>query len=59
MDFGYIFVPRLHITHNNFPGDWINRCTAIASIYPKTVFWKCEGKLRKEKKNYLCNNCFV
>ena len=34
-NFGYILVPRFHITHKNFSGDWTNSCTVRAAIFYK------------------------
>ena len=47
-NFGYVFVPRFHITHKNFSGDWTGSFTVITSIFfPKRYFEKRKKKLKK------------
>ena len=42
-----VFVPRCHITHKNFPGDWTNSCTVISSIFFKSGILKNIKKIEK------------
>ena len=47
-NFGYIFITRFHITLENFPGDWTNSFTIIASIdFSKTVPKRFTNLLKK------------
>ena len=46
---GYVFVPRFHITHKNFLGNWTNSCTVTASIFFQKWYFE---KRKKNGKNW-------
>ena len=41
------FVPRFYMTHTNFPGDWTNSCTVIASIFFENAILKHIKQIEK------------
>ena len=45
MDFGYVFIPKFHITHKNFSGDWSNFLHSCSLI-----FFSKNGILKNVKK---------
>ena len=57
--FGYVFVTRLHITHNNFPGDWTSSCTVITSIFVKNTIFKNVKKNWKNSHVFWKINKFI